>query len=112
MKYEGRLVKKKTIAKYVLKNANSRVSFDQWIDKLKSVDWNKPNNIKNTYGTGDIIGKGSNRIVFNIGGNDYRMICKYHFGRRYVHLFINWIGTHAEYTKLCDDQLQFTINKY
>ncbi|WP_394367549.1 type II toxin-antitoxin system HigB family toxin [Mangrovibacterium lignilyticum] len=34
--------------------------------------------------------KGSNRVVFNIGGNKYRVICQYYFGRQKVHLFIKW----------------------
>jgi len=107
-----RLVKKKTIAKYQIANANSRNSFDQWIDKLSNANWNNTNDIKQTYGSADLLGKRSNRVVFNIGGNNYRMICKYHFGRTYVHLFINWIGTHAEYNELCNDELQYTINLY
>jgi mRNA interferase HigB len=79
---------------------------------LKQVDWNEPKDIVSTYHKADILGKGSNRIVFNIGGNKYRMICKYHFGLKKVHLFIKWIGTHAEYTKLCNEQKQYKINIY
>jgi len=107
-----RLVKKKTIAKYQNANASSRNSFDQWIDKLKNANWDTINDIKETYGSADQIGKSSNRVVFNIGGNNYRMICKYYFGENYVHLFINWIGTHSEYDKICKDELQYTINVY
>ena len=107
-----RLVKKKTIAKYQNANASSRNSFDQWIDKLKNANWQTANDIKETYGSADLLGKSSNRVVFNIGGNNYRMICKCHFGESYVHLFINWIGTHSEYNKVCKDELQYTINVY
>jgi len=107
-----RLVKKKTIAKYQIANAASRSSFDQWIDKLKNANWETTNDIKQTFGPADLLGKRSNRVVFNIDGNNYRMICKYQFGLNYVHVFINWIGTHSEYDKLCDDDLQYTINLY
>ena len=107
-----RLIKLKTISKYKLKNANSRNSFDLWLDKLNNADWNITNDIKATYGSADLIGNKSHRVVFDIGGNKYRMICKYHFGKNYVHLFINWIGTHSEYTKICNDDLQYTINLY
>lgn len=107
-----RLIKKKTIVKFVVKNVNSKRPFDDWIDKLKNADWQSVNDIKQTFGTADQLGKSSNRIVFNIGGNNYRIICKYHFGKTNVHLFITWIGTHADYTKLCDKELQYTINLY
>jgi mRNA interferase HigB len=60
----------------------------------------------------DLLGNGSNRIVFNIAGNNYRMICKYHFGKTRVHLSIKWIVKHAEYTKLCGDNKQYTIDAY
>ena len=107
-----RLVKKNTITKYVSINRNSKPSFDLWLNKLKRANWRNTNEIKDTFRTADIIGKSSNRIVFNIGGNNYRMICTYHFGSKNVHLFINWIGTHAQYDKLCDKNLQYTINEY
>lgn len=107
-----RLVKKKTIAKYQIANPSSRRSFDQWIDKLRNANWKTTNDIKQTFGTADLIGKSSNRVAFNIGGNNDRMICKYQFGRAYVHLFINWIVTHSKYDKLCDNELQYTINQY
>lgn len=79
---------------------------------LKKSDWVLPNDIIDTFGSADLLGNGSNRVVFDIGGNNYRMICKYHFGASKVHLFINWIGTHAEYTQLCDRKEQYTINLY
>ena len=65
-----------------------------------------------TFNSADILGRGSDRIVFNIAGNNFRLICKYHFGKEKVHLFVKWIGTHAEYTKLCKDAKQYDINAY
>jgi mRNA interferase HigB len=96
----------------VLKNARSRASFETWLSIIKSVDWNEPNEIVSTFNSADILSKGSDRVVFNIGGNNYRLICKYHFGYTKVHLFIKWIGTHAEYTKLCNEGKKYEIDVY
>jgi mRNA interferase HigB len=104
------LIKKQSIEDYVQKNARSRASFEIWLSIIKRVDWKGPNEIILTFNSSDILGKGSDRVVFNIGGNNYRMICKYHFGETKVHLFVKWIGTHAEYTKLCNDGKQYEIN--
>jgi mRNA interferase HigB len=104
------LIKKQSIEDYVQKNARSRASFEIWLSIIKRVDWKEPNEIILTFNSSDILGKGSDRVIFNIGGNNYRMICKYHFGETKVHLFIKWIGTHAEYTKLCNDSKQYEIN--
>ncbi len=104
------LIKKQTIEDYVVKNARSNSSFADWLSILKYVDWNQPGDIQKTFGTADLLGKSSNRVVFNIGGNNYRMICKYGFGKKLVHLFICWIGTHAEYNELCNQNLQYAVD--
>lgn len=103
------LIKKQSIEDYVRKNARSKASFEIWLSIIKRVDWTEPNQILQTFRSSDILGKGSHRVVFNIGGNNYRMICKYHFGNTRVHLFVKWIGTHAEYTKLCNEGEQYEI---
>lgn len=106
------LVKKQSIDNYIKQNARSKVSFEIWYSIMKSADWNEPNHIISTFRSADILGRSSERVVFNIGGNNYRMICRYHFGKSKVHLFIKWIGTHAEYTKLCNEGKQFEVNLY
>lgn len=106
------LIKKQSIENYVLKNARSKASFKIWLSILKRVDWNEPTDIISTFNSADIIGNGSDRVVFNIGGNNYRLICKYYFGNTRIHLFVKWIGTHAEYTKLCNVGKQYEINVY
>lgn len=68
--------------------------------------------MKETFNTVDYLGKSSNRVIFDIGGNNFRMICKYVFGAKQVHLFVCWIGTHAEYDKICKQGEQYTINIY
>lgn len=107
------LIKKQTIEDYTRKQARSKVSFGIWLEVLKGADWDKPDDIKKTFGSADLLGDGCcDRVVFNIGGNNYRMICKYLFGSKAVHLFVCWIGTHAAYDKLCDKNEQYTVNDY
>lgn len=109
---KAHLIKKQAIEDYVKKNAQSRASFKIWLSILKRIVWNEPNDILATFNSADILGNGSERVVFNIGGNKYRMICRYHFGTIKVHLFIKWIGTHAEYTKLCNERKQYEVSVY
>ena len=106
------LIKKQSIEDYVLKNARSRASFEIWLSIIRLADWNEPKEIISTFNSADILGKGSERVVFNIGGNNYRLICKYHFGKTRVHLFIKWIGTHTDYTKLCNAGKQYDVDNY
>lgn len=106
------LIRRETIDAYKIQNAQSRVSFDEWFSKLKYADWHEPADMQLSFRSTDLLGKGSNRVVFDIGGNKYRLIGKYAFGDTQVHLFICWIGTHAEYSKLCKTGEQFSINNY
>lgn len=106
------LVRKETIENYVRLNAQSAVSFEDWLTKLAIADWEQPGDIKRTYNTADLLGRSSHRVIFDLGGNNYRLIGKYAFGRKQVHLFICWIGTHAAYDKICKDLRQYTINIY
>jgi len=106
------LVKNQSIDLFILNNARSKSSFENWLDDLNRADWVRPNDIITTFSNADLLGKGTKRVVFNIGGNNYRMICEYLFGLKKVHLYINWIGTHAEYSKLCKQYKQYTVNKY
>ena len=107
-----RLIKRKSTEDFALQNARSRSSFRIWLTLLKQADWNVPGHISDTYGSSDLLGNGSNRVVFDIAGNNYRMICKYHFGITRLHLYIKWIGSHAEYTELCNNNKQYTVNIY
>ena len=107
-----RLIKRITIEKFSEQHADSRGAFSMWLAFIKYADWTIPENIQDTFGSADLLGNGSNRVVFNIAGNHYRMICKYHFGATRVHLYVKWIGTHTAYSKLCKEKEQYTVNIY
>jgi len=106
------LVKERTVFEYIDSNPDSASGLRNWLIILNGSNWNLPSDILKSSNSADIIGKGTNRVVFNIGGNKFRCICTYSFGSKFVHLFINWIGTHSEYDKICNDKLQYTISIY
>jgi mRNA interferase HigB len=106
------LIKEATIRDYIKGNSGSEALFEEWLEKVKAADWEMPEDIKKIFGSADILGKDTSRVVFDIGGNNYRMIGKYGFGENEVHVFVKWIGTHAAYTKLCKKGKQYTISNY
>lgn len=67
-----------------------------WYKHCKAADWSKFSELKQTFRSADFVG--NDRYVFNIKGNDYRLIAKIHFDVRTV--YILFIGTHAEYDKI------------
>ena len=106
------LIRKDTIELFSIQNAQSRGALEEWMSKLKYADWDTSSDMKLTFPSVDLLANGSNRAVFDIGGNKYRLIGKYAFGEKQVHLFICWIGTHANYDKLCKMNDQYTVNLY
>ena len=67
-----------------------------WLFEAKSAQWTCPQDVKNQYATASIIA--NNRVVFNIKGNDYRLVVAIAYKMQYV--YVKFIGTHAEYDKV------------
>lgn len=67
-----------------------------WVAEAKLAQWTCPQDVKNQYASASIIA--NNRVVFNIKGNDYRLIVAIAYRMQYV--YVKFIGTHAEYDKV------------
>ena len=78
-------------------------AFQDFYNQLKYCDWKIPSDIMSSFRTADLVNcedLAFNRLVFNIGGNKYRMICGYKFGATKVVLYVRFVGTHKEYDKV------------
>jgi mRNA interferase HigB len=104
------LIRRASLEEYGLRHPLSRNALQELTVKLKYANWNIPIDITATFPDADILGKGSSRVILNINGNRYRLICKYKFGFKQVHLFVCWIGSHPEYDFICSTGRQYTIN--
>ena len=68
-------------------------SFLCWIDEAKKANWQTPADIKAQFGHASILK--SNRVVFNIKGNAYRLVVAVAY--RYSAIYIKFAGTHQQY---------------
>ena len=69
---------------------------NKWYSEVTQRDWKSFSELKETWNTVDFIG--NDRYVFDIAGNNYRLIAMIHFTIRT--LYIRKILTHNEYTEL------------
>jgi mRNA interferase HigB len=106
------LIKKQSLIQFGEKFPYAKHALLRWLAIMNFVDWDFPDDIKKTFGSADLLGNGSNRVIFNIRGNRYRMICKYHFGNERVHIYVCWIGSHKEYETLCLQNKQYDVNEF
>jgi mRNA interferase HigB len=67
-----------------------------WRQEVEMAKWTKPTEIKAVYGTADVVG--SNRVVFDICGNRYRLIVQFNYVAQVAR--IRFAGTHAEYDEI------------
>jgi mRNA interferase HigB len=68
-------------------------ALDAWFHEAQSATWKTPADVTRAYANASIVG--SDRVVFNIKGNAYRLVAAIDYQREIV--FIKWLGTHAEY---------------
>ena len=106
------MIKEATIRHFARANAGSKSPLEEWLTKVKQADWERPGDIKATFPSADLLGKSCFRVVLDIGGNNFRMICKYAFTAATIRLYVCWIGTHAGYDKLCKHGEQYTVFDY
>lgn len=86
----------KTIREFSVKYPGSKTALEKWLEETEMADWNSFSDLKATFSTTDYVG--NDQYVFNIGGNNYRLIAAIHFNIRTV--YIKFIGTHKEYDKV------------
>ena len=93
-----RIIKEKTVIELCKdsKYKTAEDSIKSWIFEVRYSTWNNANELKSKYGNASIIN--SKRVVFNIKGNDFRLIVDIEYKLKIV--FIVWFGSHSEYDKI------------
>ncbi len=99
-----RIIRKKPIIEFYKKHNQAEQPLKSWMEEAKAASWKTPQDIKSTYKTASFLP--DNRVVFNIKGNDFRLIVQINYNCGVV--YIKFLGTHAEYDKINAE----TINAY
>jgi len=90
-----RIVTYKAITNFCVKHKDAETALQDWYSKTSEANWTCFADIKNLFNTVDSVG--NKRFVFNIKGNDYRLVAIVLFNIKMV--YIRFIGTHKEYDK-------------
>jgi len=80
-----------------------KAALDAWFHEAVRAEWKGPADLRASYRNASIVG--SDRAVFNIKGNAYRLVVALDYGRQII--FIKWIGTHADYDKIDVKTVQY-----
>lgn len=91
-----RVIAKKILREFWQKHADSEQQLKAWFQEASKAKWKNTKDIKKEYSTASFLA--GNRVVFNIKGNQHRLIVKINYD--YQMVWIRFIGTHAEYDKI------------
>lgn len=97
-----RVIARKTLRRFIdsLKGSKDqkavKSALDSWFHEVRQANWGNPADVVEAFANASIVG--SDRVVFNIKGNDYRLVVAIHYRLQIV--FVKWLGSHAEYDKI------------
>ena len=106
-----RIIARSTLNGFVINRVDSRLRtgvkkhLDAWYAEVENATWKDPAELKAQFRSASIVS--GERVVFNIKGNDYRLVVAINF--HYQILLIIWLGTHKEYDKI--DVTRFAYEK-
>ncbi|MEI7695474.1 MAG: type II toxin-antitoxin system HigB family toxin [Chlorobium sp.] len=96
-----RVISRKSLVQFWTEHCDAEQPLKAWFKEVRQAHWCSPHELKQHYPTASILN--SNRVVFNIKGNKYRLITMINFD--YGQLFIRFVGTHTEYDKINATQI-------
>jgi len=91
-----RVIAKKILRNFWAKYPDCEQQLKAWYQEADKAYWKGPNDIKKNYPSASILE--NNRIVFNIKGNNYRLVVRINYP--YQMVWIRFVGTHAQYDKI------------
>ena len=93
-----RVIARRTLQSYWKKHADAEGPLKAWFAEASKATWRGMMDIRKRYATASIID--AETVVFNLGGNKYRLVVRLFFRGRCV--WIKFIGTHQKYDEIED----------
>lgn len=90
------VVSRKTLVAFWDLHPSARNALSAWFASVRKADWKSPQDIKDQIGSADFVG--DNRVIFNTGGNKFRLVA--HVSYMYKSVLIKFVGTHSDYDKI------------
>ena len=90
------IISRKALREFWEQHPDAERPLAAWFKEAKEQEWPTPHEILARYPHASIVG--SDRVVFRIKGNDYRLVARVDYKNNIG--FIRWVGTHAEYDRI------------
>ena len=97
------IIAKGTILYYVDNYPKAKTLLLTWYHEFSKSNFGNFNELKEMYGNASIVA--NNRVIFNIKGNDFRLVTSVNFKQSAA--YVIWFGTHKEYDKIDPTTIEF-----
>ena len=87
------ILSRKPLREFSEKHPPAKTPLDTWFSEVSRAKWTSFADVRAIYGSADVVA--GNRVIFNIGGNKYRLVVKIAYKCGIV--FVRFVGTHAAY---------------
>lgn len=84
------------------RHADAEAPLRQWLQAVQGARWTKPTDITAQFSTASVLK--SRRVVFNLKGNDYRLVAAVAYRLGWV--YVKFVGTHAQYDRIDADTVE------
>lgn len=88
-----RVISKASLVQFWGQHPGSKQALQTWFEDASHASWVHPQDIKLRYSSSSFVG--GNRVVFNIKGNEYRLIVAVAY--RFAAVYVKFVGTHRQY---------------
>lgn len=97
-----RVVALKALREFWTKHPDAEPSLKAWFEEVSRAAWHQPADIKAQFRSASILK--ARRVVFNIKGNDYRLVAALAYNTGVV--FVKFVGTHKAYDAIDADTVE------
>ena len=88
-----RVIAVSTLRTFWMRHPDAEQPLKAWFEEATNASWTPPSDIKERYRSASILK--NRRVVFNIKGNDYRLVVAIAYKLQVV--YVKFVGTHEEY---------------
>jgi len=94
--HQVRVIAQRTLRAFWEKHPKAEQPLRSWLQEMKRGSFRRPSDVRRHYRSADFVG--DDRVIFNIGGNKYRLVVHMSYRRQIA--FIKFIGTHKQYDRI------------
>jgi len=90
------VVSRRTLVDFWTLHPRAKGPLSAWHDIARAAEWRTPQDVRNDFNTADFVG--DNRVIFDIGGNNYRLVARISYPFKQV--MVKFVGTHRDYDRI------------